>query len=186
MNDNKIIKDVKCNKNLNIEEIIETYNNYLYTIINKFISNQEDIEEVLSDVFVVLWNNCNNNKVDENVKIKPYLVGITKNLVKKKYRIYNMQVSVKSMDELEVEIQDNYDISLLAENNEKSKIILEVQNSMKEEEQKIFIMFYYQNQKVKDIAKVLNISVSKVKIVLHRLRNLVKKKLKERGYDYGK
>ena len=74
----------------------------------------------------------------------------------------------------------------MRENNEKSKIILEVQNSMKEEEQKIFIMFYYQNQKVKDIAKVLNISVSKVKIVLHRLRNLVKKKLKERGYDYGK
>ena len=56
MNDNKIIKDFKCNNNLNIEKIIETYNNYLYTIINKFISNQEDIEEVLSDVFVVLWN----------------------------------------------------------------------------------------------------------------------------------
>ena len=46
-------------------------------------------------------------------------------------------------------------------------------------------MFYYQNQKVKDIAKNLNISVAKVKIILYRLRNLIKKKFKERGYNYG-
>ena len=185
LNDNKTIKDFKNNNNLNIEEIIETYNNYLYTIINKVISSQEDIEEILSDIFIVLWNNYNNNKINDNDKIKPYLVGITKNLIKKKYRDYNMQHFIESIDELQMDVPDDYDISKLAENNEKSKIILEIQNNMKDEEQKIFIMFYYQNQKVKDIAKNLNISVAKVKIILYRLRNLIKKKFKERGYNYG-
>ena len=32
----------------------------------------------------------------------------------------------------------------------------------------------------------LKISEIKVKVTLHRLRKLAKKKLKERGYDYGK
>ena len=96
-----------------------------------------------------------------------------------------MQHFIESIDELQMDVPDDYDISKLAENNEKSKIILEIQNNMKDEEQKIFIMFYYQNQKVKDIAKNLNISVAKVKIILYRLRNLIKKKLKERGYNYG-
>lgn len=186
MNDNKIIKDFKSENSLNIERIIEKYNNYLYTIIKKLITSQEDLEEILSDVFIALWNNYNNNKVDENTKIKPYLIGITKNLVRKKYREYNSEHFINCIDDIEIEISDDYDILELTERNEKSKIILEVQSSMKEEEQKIFIMFYYQNQKVKDIAKILNISVSKVKVTLHRLRKLVKKKLKERGYNYGK
>ena len=47
-------------------------------------------------------------------------------------------------------------------------------------------MFYYKSKKIKEISKELNISEAKVKITLHRLRKFVKKKLKERGYDYGK
>ena len=57
---------------------------------------------------------------------------------------------------------------------------------VKDQEKEIFIMFYYQNIKVKDIAKKLNISVPKVKVTLHRLRKLAKKKLKEGGYNYDK
>ena len=56
---------------------------------------------------------------------------------------------------------------------------------MKKEEKQIFIMFYYKSKKIKEISKELNISEAKVKITLHRLRKFVKKKLKERGYDYG-
>ena len=47
-------------------------------------------------------------------------------------------------------------------------------------------MFYYNQQKIKDISKLLNISEAKVKIILYRTRKLIKKNLKERGYSYGK
>ena len=59
-------------------------------------------------------------------------------------------------------------------------------DSMKSEEQKIFISFYYKGKKIKEISKELNISEMKVKVILHRQRKTIKKKLKERGYDYGK
>ncbi len=58
-------------------------------------------------------------------------------------------------------------------------------DSVKKEERDIFIMFYYKSKKIKEIAKKMDISQSKVKIVLHRLRKLIKKRLKERGYNYG-
>lgn len=184
MNDNKILKDFASEDGLNIEDVIKTYNNYIYTIIKKLITNNEDIEEILSDVFIILWNNY--YKLEENTKVKPYLVGITKNLIRKKYRNYNYENIIQNIDETENEIIDNCDVLKLVEENEKSKIISEIIDNMKKEEKQIFIMFYYQNKKIKDIAKNLNISVSKVKITLYRLRNLVKKKFKERGYDYGK
>lgn len=184
MNDNKTLKSFEDDENnLDIEEIIKTYNNYIYTIIRNLISNEEDVEEILSDVFTVLWKNHTTSTLNSEIKVKPYLIGITKNLIKKKYRSEN---TLESLDSIDIEIPDITDISKLAENNEKSKLILEVQNEMKDEEREIFIMFYYQNKKVKEIAKILKISTSKVKVKLHRLRNLVKKRFKERGYSYGK
>lgn len=55
MNNNEIIADFEEKNILNIEKVIETYNHYIYSIIEHSISNQEDIEELLSDVFLSLW-----------------------------------------------------------------------------------------------------------------------------------
>ena len=70
--------------------------------------------------------------------------------------------------------------------SEKSKIISILIDNMKTQEKQIFTMFYYKGNKIKDIAKLLNITETKVKVTLYRLRKQVKKNFKERGYDYGK
>lgn len=70
--------------------------------------------------------------------------------------------------------------------SEKSKIISILIDIMKTQEKQIFTMFYYKGNKVKDIAKLLNITETKVKVTLYRLRKQVKKNFKERGYDCGK
>lgn len=81
---NKILRDFLNNGVLNIEGIVTGYSSYIYTILKNSINSSEDIEELISDVFVALWHNY--RKLDPNMKIKPYLIGITKNLIKKKYR----------------------------------------------------------------------------------------------------
>ena len=182
--DNRTIADFENNNILNIEEIIENYNSYIYTILKNSMSDSEDIEEILSDVFMILWKNY--EKIDKSIKVKPYLVGITRNLIRKKYRILNVKHTIENIEDYENEVSDYINIEVLVEKNEKSKIISDTIDSMKKEENQIFIMFYYKSKKIKEISKELNISEAKVKITLHRLRKFVKKKLKERGYDYGK
>lgn len=44
----------------------------------------EDNEEIISDVFVALWKN--GRKLSEGTELKPYIAGITKNIIKNKYR----------------------------------------------------------------------------------------------------
>ena len=167
---------------LDIENVIKCYNAYIYKILSNTISNEQDIEEILSDVFIILWKNY--KRLDKQDKIKPYLIGITKNLIKKKYREYSIKI-----DDIEIyedTIVQNTNIEELVENKEKSRIISNTLNNMKELEKAVFIMFYYNQKKIKEIAKSLNISEAKVKIILHRVRKCIKKKLKERGYDYEK
>lgn len=46
-------------------------------------------------------------------------------------------------------------------------------------------MFYYNSQKIKDIANALHISENQVKVTLHRIRKKIKKSLKKGEYDFG-
>ena len=147
------------------------------------MNNSEDIEELISDVFMAFWRNY--KKLEPNMKIKPYLVGIAKNLIKKKYRELSNNVLVCDIDDLDNSIQTLINVSDTVEESEKERIILNALNELKSEEKQIFIMFYYHSKRVKEIAKVLDISIAKVKITLHRVRKTLKRELKKGGYSYG-
>lgn len=166
-----------------IEEVIKQYNIYLYKMMTKLLNDKEDVEEILSDIFLILWKN--HERLNKDMEIKPYLIGIAKNLIKKKYRYNGRNKLTQEIEMCENEVYNNIDILELLENNEKAKIVLEAIESMKYEEKEIFIMFYYKSRKVKEISKELKISESKVKVTLYRLRKDVRKKLNERGYSYG-
>ena len=122
---------------VNIELVIETYNSYIYKILKNSISKEQDIEEILSDVFMIFWKNY--KKLDKNTEVKPYLIGITKNLIYKKYREYS--VDFENIELYENDMTYNMNIEELVENKEKSKIISDSLINMKEIDKKVFMMF---------------------------------------------
>lgn len=170
------------NNVFDIEKVIDRYNPYLYKMLKNGLSNESDIEEILSDVFTILWKNY--QKLEENSNVKSYLIGITRNLVKKKYCEYKL--NFENIECYEKDLVCEMDIEKLAENREKSRIIANSLMNMKTIEKEIFMLFYYQQKKIKQIAKILEVSESKVKIILHRTRKMIKKNLIERGYNDGK
>ena len=78
----KIYTYIENNK-LQMEKIMETYNNYISTIIrNSHINlSNEDVEKVILDVFLTLWKN--QNKLDINKSMSAYISGITKNYIRR-------------------------------------------------------------------------------------------------------
>ena len=179
---NKKIREYIFEGKLDITNIIKDFAGYVFVIIknSKYNFNDEDIEEIASDVFLVIWQN--QKKLDINKEIKPYIAGITKNLILKKQRmITNQNLDIEI---LEKSIQDNTDVYNKTEENEKTRIIMEELKNMKEEDRKIFKSYYYSSKKIKDISKELNISEIKVKSRLSRIREKLKKELEKRGYGY--
>lgn len=167
---------------VNIEKVINGYNAYIYKILRTSLSNESDIEEILSDVFIIFWRKY--KELDRKTKIKPYLVGIAKNLIKKKYKDYS--INIEDIDGYENEIVYHIDTQELAENKEKSEIISESLANIKDMDRNVFIMFYYNQKKIKEISQIFKISEAKVKVILYRVRKSIRKNLKERGYNYGK
>ncbi len=170
--DNYFIDDV-----LQVEALMNDYTNYILTIIRKFSFNlsEEDIEEIMLDVFLTIWNN--QEKLIRDCNMSPYIAGITKNLIRKKYRKLKVVENIQDYDEKLVSLEN---IELIFSQNEKNRAVLEEVNKMKSDDKEIFIAYYYDEKRVKEISIMLNISESKVKSRLFRIRKKLKKVLKER------
>lgn len=179
MNNQKIYNYIDDNK-LNIQKVMNDYTNYIFSIIrNDYINfSDEDIEEIILDVFFTLWNN--QSKLDINKKMSSYIAGITKNLIKKKYRS-NRKIN-ENIDDFEDKLIDFSNIELSFIQRERNKIINDELNSMKTEDKNIFIKYYYYEKSIKEIADNFNMSESKVKSKLFRIRKKLHKALKKRGY----
>ena len=167
----------------NIEKLIIKYQAYLYKVIKSITTDltNEDIEEIIEDVYLVLWNN--KEKIDFKLPIEPYMVGIAKNLVKNKYRKFFINDNI---EDYENTISTSIDIQLLIEQKEKNKIISSVLNNVDSADKEIFILYYFYNKSIKEISTQLKITTINVKTKLHRLRKKIQKKLIEGGYNYGK
>ena len=151
------------------------YSGYIYTSIINMSSNilkDEDIEEIISDVFFILWKN--KDKLKRTDKVNFYLVGIAKNLLKEKYR--------KQKKNLNIDVYENYfandkTLEEIYEENAKMQILQKGLNALSDSDKKIFILFYYGNKKSKEIAKEMNMNEITVRSRLHRIKKQIKKDL---------
>ncbi len=174
---------MKNNNNFDIEKMIKKYSNYVYKIINNTVTEQvtiEDKEEIISDVFFILWQN--QNIIDKNKDIKAYIAGITKNVIKIKLK------KVKKTSKAECDIDDFQNFlhteksteSILEKNEDFEQLVQEIKR-LESDEYEMLINYYYKGKKIKEIANEFKISESKVKVTLYRIRKKLKKILKKRG-----
>lgn len=182
MNEKNKISNFKNGNELDIEKIINEYSNYLFMVVKNACGNylqSEDIEEIILDVFLALWNN--KEKLDETKDIKPYISSIAHNLIKKKMSLKSDNLNLMELKEDMARTVDDW--AEVIDNTVTIEKIDYILNDLSEEEYQIFTLFYYYSYKTKEIAKKLDISNMKVKTKLHRIRNHIKKKLKESGYS---
>ena len=179
---NEKISKFKINDEIDIERIIDEYSNYLSVVIKNICGNilsDEDVEEILLDVFLALWKN--REKLDKNKPIKPYISSIAHNLTKKKMTQIHKKNDISPLEENTIIEETNFDF--IIDNKFKKEEVDYILNELSEEDYQIFTLFYYNSYKVKQIANKLDISTVKVKTKLCRIRKKIKRKLKERGYS---
>lgn len=172
---------IKTKDIIDIDAIFKEYNSYVFKIVINESSNKlskQDKEELVSDIFFQLWKN--QKKIKDLKKIKSYIGKIAKNTTKNKLRSLKQQVS---FDENTLgSTKDNMQSYYVSEQlNLINKELLKMDVLDKD----IFIMYYYNNKKIKDIALIKNIKPSTVKTRLHRTRKKLKNQLERKGFKNG-
>ena len=159
---------------------MKKYNQYITTILNRssIVVLKEDQEEIILDVYLTLWNN--KEKLDINKSMTAYIAGITKNLILKKMK---KQKTLETIEKYEQQLVSIQNIELDYVESQKNKLILDELEKMKKENKEIFLAYYFEGKKIKEIAIMFKISESKVKSKLFRTRNKLRKILKKGGYE---
>jgi len=144
------------------EQLIRKYTPYVAVVIravgNGYI-NEEDVEELTSDVFFALWQNSGK---PSPLKLKEYLGQVARNKTKNKLRSLKEELPLE--DDWLAEPHETL-IDKLTEDEER-KAVRSAVRSMQEPDREIFLRHYYLLQTVATIASEMQMGESGVK---HRL-----------------
>ena len=154
-------------KNKEFKTAYDNYGEMLYRIAYVYLANQDDVEDVLQDVFVSFLTNNSKFKSEEHKKA--WLIRTTQN------KCINL---LKSASRKNTNIEDIQLQSFESDNDLHIDILKQI-IALDKKYKTVVILYYYNDYSVSEIAQILKISKSAVKMRLKRSRELLKIKLED-------
>jgi RNA polymerase sigma-70 factor, ECF subfamily len=161
------------------ELLHKKYYVYLRLIANHIVKNSGDAEEIVSDVFVKLWNN--RKEIIISTSIKAYIIKAVQNTsinyLEKNKLTTSLSDSLSTIDYSLLAWDSDYPLGQLYE-KDIQEIMVRCINILPESCRKIFLLSRNEDLTYSDIASELGISVNtvkmQIKIALARLREALK------------
>lgn len=176
-NEEKLLTGLKKRRHGTLEKVINLYTPYVTVVIYNVVGaamTKEDIEEIVSDVFLSLWKSA--GALDSKKgNIRTYLAAIARNCAKNKLR------TIHIYEELDENVISAYKTPQeVVEEQENRALMLELIRSLGEPDCEIFLRYYYYEEKISKIADITGLHVSTVKTKLSRGRKKIKELLIEK------
>lgn len=167
VDESKLLMQLQKRHKNSINQAIEVYTPYLSTVLYNMVGNglpKEDIEEIVSDVFVMLWKNAEYIDLSKGT-LRSYMATTAKNFALKRL---NKKKDYTNLDD--VEIPAEYDFT-----NDNKNSVWDAVMSLGEPDNEIFVRFYKYDEKLKDISKATGLNISTIKTKLSRGKLKLKK-----------
>ncbi len=154
-----------------VQEQFEKYQNNLYAAAFNICKNTEDAKDIVQETFIQYYSL--RKEFDNEQHIRAWLIRVAINKAKN----INRSFWRKNKRPLE-----DYMESLTFETPE-SEELFETVMALPEKFRIVIHLFYYEDYAIREIADILKISESNVKVRLSRGRSLLKEKLQEEWED---
>lgn len=154
-----------------LEWFIHKYTPYVTSVVYNIIGQSmdpSDIEEVVSDVFVALWQNA-----EKVYSPKGFLGTTARNKAKNKAREMKLTLPLEE----DILVIDQLDPETRLEKRELSAAVKQAVLEMSQPEKEIFLRFYYYYQTLEEISEDMKLPLSTVKTKLRRGRLKLKQTL---------
>ena len=164
-------------------ETASKYGVYCHSIAYRILESHPDSEEVVNDTYLNTWNSIPPTRP---LSLSAYLGKITRRLALNRWRDSRTEKRgggepALALEELEGSIGDRSSVEAVLENKELSACINRFVRDLATTEQRIFVLRYWHLYSIRDIAEKYHYSESKVKSMLSRTRQKLRKHLAKEG-----
>ena len=178
-NDTEIIKSVLNGDQQAYAGLVSRYQNYVFTLVLRFIKNREDAEELSQDIFIKAYRALSNFRGESKFSTWLYTIANTTCITflrKKKLEIHSLD------NEKVFETADSKDSGFSANQVEQKSKINMVNKAialLNADDAEILTLFYKAEQSLEEIGSILNLEANTAKVRLHRARGRLKEKMEK-------
>ena len=184
MTDKELIKAIKKNDQQAFKQLVEENQQLVVNICTGFLHNIADAEDIAQDVFIEVYLSVHKFREDAKISTWLYRIAVNKSLNyirnNKKHKILKSIDNFFTSDKnIEKEIPDNSSSQPeeIIENKERSQILRSSINSLPKNQKIAFTLNKYDDLSYKQIAEIMDLSLSSVESLIHRAKKNLQKKL---------
>jgi RNA polymerase sigma-70 factor (ECF subfamily) len=166
--------------------LVEKYQKLVYTLALKLLKKPEEAEEMAQDTFIKAYQKL--DSYEGKSKFSTWLYSITYNGCISELR--KRRIEFKSLDDRQISDQDEqkmHDYYRETKKEDQEKYLNMALEKLPEDDQVLVTLYYYENQSMDEISLISGLTVSNVKIKIHRARKkmqeLLHEMLKEEVYS---
>jgi RNA polymerase sigma factor (sigma-70 family) len=149
--------------------LVNRYKDMIFTLSLKMVKNKEEAEEAAQDTFIKVYNSLSKFKGDSKFSTWIYKIAYNACLDRlKKNKKEDLNISIDEFSSHLVKTMDNA-LSAL-EDKERKQAIQNCLNLLPREDNFLLTLFYFEDQNLEEIGKIMDINANNVKVKLFRSR----------------
>lgn len=172
-----VVKAVLAGKKELFSRVIDDHKNLVYSILLRMTDDHEEANDLAQEVFVKVYRQLKQFKGKSKLSTWIYKITYFHGLshLRKQKRWVGEEYYMHAESDEDVE----NDIAL----DEMKGHVSECINQLKPLERTAITLFYFDELSVKDVAEIMNISESYVKVTVHRAKKNLKGLIKKEYYE---
>lgn len=165
------------------EDIVREYETRVHSVIAAMIPDQGRVADITQETFITVYQHLNQYQPGTN--FLAWIKSIARNMAQNERRRWyrSRDAHERYRDEIEDRVEDEiYQIvdSLPEDVLESLKGCVD---GLGDKTRSMVDGFYFREKAIKDLADVLDLTVSSVKVTLHRAREAIGKCMRRKGHD---
>lgn len=178
-----IIARCKKNDKAAFKELFQMYEKYLYKLCRSYVQNEQDALDMVQEICIKVFNNI--SSFDEKKPFHPWIRTIAVNTCLNfrrtcRYNTISLNVRDENDTAMEEVLASPKDTEAEVLDNELGRLIRKEMEGLSPKHRLTLALRYYEGLSYEEIAAVLKEPVGTVKTNIHRARNLIKEKLRNR------
>lgn len=149
--------------------LVDRYKNLVFTLSLKMLASREEAEEVSQDVFIKIYKSLSGFKTES--KFSTWLYRITYNTCLDRLRTTKRTAYLVAVEDFEAqEVTSLMNALDTIEEKERKQMIQKCLDLLPAEDNFLLTLYYFQENSLKEISKIMGINENNVKIKLFRSR----------------